>query len=106
MQDYSNHGGVVYGGGGGAIALGKFIDTGRDIHRHYKTGVGLIGRYSVYTDYRDKNKDGWATSHDSFLICLPSGVGVVVQDGKIIYMVARMSFESRSKHEHFYFFRR
>lgn len=84
LQDYSNHGGVVYGGGGGAIALGKFIDTGRDIHRHYKTGVGLIGRYSVYTDYRDENKDGWAASHDSFLICLPSGVGVVVQDGKII----------------------
>ncbi len=84
LQDYSNHGGIVYGGGGGAIALGKFIDTGRDIHRHYKTGVSLIGRYSVYTDYRDENKDGWATSHDSFLICLPSGVGVVVQDGTII----------------------
>lgn len=83
LQDFSRHGGIIYGGGGGAITLGKFIDTGRDIHRQYKTGVELLGRYSVYTDYHDENKDGWATSHDSLLLCLPSGVGVVIEDGKI-----------------------
>lgn len=84
LQNYSRHGGTIYGGGGGAITLGKFIDTRRDIRRQFKTGVQLIGRYSVCTGYRDENKDGWATSHDSHLLCLPDGVGVVVEDGKII----------------------
>ncbi|MDO4220405.1 MAG: Type 1 glutamine amidotransferase-like domain-containing protein, partial [Candidatus Saccharibacteria bacterium] len=55
LQNYSRHGGTVYGGGGGAITLGKFIDTRRDIRRQFKTGVELIGRYSVCTGYRDEN---------------------------------------------------
>lgn len=84
LQNYSRHGGTVYGGGGGAITLGKYIDTRNDIRRHFKTGVELIGRYSVCTGYRDENKDGWAASHDSHLLCLPDGVGVIIEDGKII----------------------
>lgn len=84
LKSYSEHGGTVYGGGGGSIVLGKFIDTRREIRRQFKTGVELLGRYSVFPGYRDENMDGWVSSHDSHLICVPDGIGVIIQDGKII----------------------
>ena len=84
LKNYSEHGGTIYGGGGGAIILGKFIDTIREVRRKYKTGVGLLDKYSVATSYRGENMTGWVPSHDSHLICLPEGIGVIVKDGKII----------------------
>lgn len=84
LEHYNRHGGVVYGGSAGAIVLGKFIDTCREVRREFKTGCGLLGRFSVCPHYRGEKKDGWPTSHDSKLICLPEDVGVVVQDGQVI----------------------
>jgi hypothetical protein len=84
LKNYSEHGGTVYGGGGGSIVLGKFIDTRREIRRQYKTGVELLGKYSVFPGYRDENMDNWVSGHDSHLICIPDGIGVIIKDGKII----------------------
>ena len=84
LKHYSEHGGTIYGGGGGAITLGKFIDTSREVRRQYKTGVDLPGKYSAFTSYKGENMTGWVPGHDSHLICLPDGIGVVVQDGKIV----------------------
>lgn len=84
IKAYSEHGGTVYGGGGGAIVLGKYIDTNREIRRQYKTGIDLLDKYSVCTSYKDENMDGWVQGHGSHLICIPEGIGVVIKDGKII----------------------
>lgn len=84
LKNYSEHGGIVYGGGGGAITLGKYIDTNREIRRQYKTGVELLDKYSVCTSYKDENMDGWVHNHGGHLICIPEGIGVIIKDGKII----------------------
>ena len=84
LKNYSEHGGTIYGGGGGSIVLGKYIDTRREIRRQYKTGVELLGKYSIFPGYRGENMDGWVPSHNSHLICIPDGIGVIIQDGKIV----------------------
>ena len=84
IKNFSEHGGTVYGGGGGAITLGKYIDTNREVHRQYKTGVDILGKYSVCTNYEGEKMDDWPQKHDSKLICIPEGIGVIVQDGKIV----------------------
>ncbi len=84
LANYVRIGGTVYGGGAGAIVLGKYIDTRRDVRRKFKTGADLLGRYSVFPGYRQEIVDGWVPAHNSHLLCLPDGIGVVMQDGKII----------------------
>lgn len=84
LKEYSEHGGLIYGGGGGAITLGKYIDTNREIRREYKTGVDLLDKYSVCTSYNGEKMDDWPVHHGSQLICLPEGIGVIIQNGKII----------------------
>lgn len=84
IKNFSEHGGTVYGGGGGAITLGKYIDTNREVRRQYKTGVDLLGKYSVCTGYKGEKMDDWPQKHDSKLICIPDGIGVIIQDGKIV----------------------
>ena len=89
LQNYHEHGGLIYSGGAGAIVLGKYIDTRREVRRQYKTGVQILGRLSVYPGYQGEVVDGWATSHDSHLLTIPSGIGVVIADGKIIQDVGK-----------------
>ncbi len=84
LKNFSEHGGIVYGGGGGAITLGKYIDTNREIHREYKTGIDLLDKYSVCTSYNGEKMDDWAHRHGSHLICIPEGIGVIIKDGAII----------------------
>ena len=89
LENFSRHGGIIYGNDSAAIVLGKFIDTCREVNQEFKTGCGLLGKLSVYPQYRDEDKSGWVPKHDSRLLCLPNGVGVLVKDGRIDWYNSR-----------------
>jgi hypothetical protein len=89
LDNFSRHGGVIYGRGTGGIVLGKYIDTCRDVNQDFKTGCGIIGKYSFCPNYRHENKDGWASRHDSHLICVSEGVGVLIRDGRVEWSNSR-----------------
>jgi peptidase E len=89
LDNFSRHGGVIYGRSTGGIVLGKYIDTCRDVNQEFKTGCGMIGKYSFCPNYHNENKDGWASRHDSHLICASTGVGVMIKDGRIEWSNSR-----------------
>jgi hypothetical protein len=83
LENFSRHGGIIYANDSAAITMGKYIDTCREVNQEFKTGCGLLGKFSIYPQYRDEDKTGWAPRHDSQLLCIPSGVGMIIKDGKI-----------------------
>jgi Peptidase E len=86
LARFNFYGGVLYGGGsGGGLIMGKYIDTSSEIKTPFRTGLDLIGRYSIRAHYEQSREDwaSWPVKHGGPLLCLPSDVGVVFKDGKI-----------------------
>lgn len=73
------------GGSGGGLIMGKYIDTSSEIKTPFRTGLELIGRYSIRAHYEHMREDwaSWPAKHGGPLLCLLSDVGVVLKDGRI-----------------------
>lgn len=92
LERFNRHGGILYGGGsGGGLIMGKYIDTSTEIHGDFRTGINLLGKYSIRAHYRGDSErwDGWPMKHNSDLLCLPEDVGAVFKDGYLEKVTSR-----------------
>ena len=85
LQDYIKKGrGVVYGGSAGAILLGRYLDTCKEIDVINTPGLDLLNDYSIFCHYEGQDISDWQQHHDGRAITLAENEGIIFNKQSIV----------------------